>query len=115
MSDNRLRARLIKRLLDDGLAEEEFGYGHATADDVADAVLDVLDTAEEEVSDPAARREIEARALQDAADDMPGPSKSSTEYWDGEAVRYVGWEESPRDKTPKSWLLRRAEQIRAGQ
>ena len=39
-----LRERLIERLLRDGLAEESPGYGHATAEEVADAVLEEMTT-----------------------------------------------------------------------
>jgi hypothetical protein len=46
---DRLRERLIARLLRDGLAEAEAGYGHATAEEVADVVLDELAQSEAQI------------------------------------------------------------------
>jgi len=37
------RERLIRFLLDEGLAEEREGYGHATAERVADSVIEWLE------------------------------------------------------------------------
>lgn len=40
--DDLIRTALIQFLLDEGLAEAHYGFGHATADQVADKLLDTF-------------------------------------------------------------------------
>lgn len=52
--------------------------------------------------------EIKADALLSAANEMPSGQSSSTEYWDGEQVKYDGYEISPNSRHPRDWLRARA-------
>jgi len=63
------------------------------------------------LADPDALGRAKAEALREAADEMPLPSSSHSEHWDDEYVQYDGWERSPNDRTPRTWLRARANRI----